>query len=356
MIRAGIIGLGYWGPKLVRNFSSIPDCQVAVVCDQDGKRLKQIADDFPTAHAVMDTASLFAEDLDAVVVATPANTHYALAKEAIERGLHVFVEKPLATNSADCRDLIRLADRAGVVLFVGHVFLYTEPVAKLKQIIATGELGTLCYINSTRLNLGLVRPDVNVLWDLAPHDISIILELMGDMPQSASCVGLAYLNDAVHEVCSLSLHFENRRMGIVHVSWLDPCKRRVMTIVGSKRMAVYDDMEPEEKIKIYDRGIDMPSDADFLGRFQYTYRFGDTYSPRLVNREPLKLECQSFIDSIIHESRPKTDGRNGLQVVQVLEAADRSLHDGGGKVPVNQPEFERAAMRRRPRPLVHQMG
>jgi predicted dehydrogenase len=165
-------------------------------------------------------------------------------------------------------------------------------------------------------------------------------------------VGLAYLNDAVHEVCSLSLHFENRGLGIVHVSWLDPCKRRVMTVVGSKRMAVYDDMDPHEKIKIYDRGIDPPSCGDALDRFQYRYRYGDTYSPHLIDREPLKLECQSFIDSIVHNSPPKTDGRNGLHVVQVLEAADRSLHNGGGKVPVGRSGLERVG-HRRPRTLVH---
>ncbi|MHC4179026.1 MAG: Gfo/Idh/MocA family protein [Planctomycetota bacterium] len=336
MIRVGIIGVGYWGPNLVRSFDSLRDCQVAAVCDRDVNRLKQICETFPAARLTTDATELLNHDLDAVVIATPTNTHYSLAKEALERGLHTFAEKPLATNSGQCQELIRLADRRGAVLFVGHVFLYSAPVAKLKELVSNGELGELCYISSSRLNLGPVRQDVNALWDLAPHDVSIILDLMGAMPQSVSCSGLAYLNDSVHDVCSLTLHFEDKKMGIVHVSWLDPRKRRVMTIVGSKRMAVYDDIEPLEKIKIYDRGIDAPTYTDSFGEFQYSYRYGDTYSPRLVEKEPLKIECRSFIDCIVKGVRPKTDGQNGLQVVRVIHAADRSLRDSGARIPVEQ--------------------
>jgi predicted dehydrogenase len=336
MTKKGIIGVGYWGPNLVRTFDNLGDCEVAIVCDRDATRLKQISGSFPEIRTTTETDQVFNQDLDALVIATPTSTHYDLAKEALRRGIHTFVEKPLATTSSACRELIEIADRNKAVLFVGHVFLYSSPVIKLKEIVANGELGELCYISSTRLNLGPVRQDVNSLWDLAPHDVSIILELMGRMPQSVSCSGLAYLNEDIHDVCNLVLHFDDRKMGMVHVSWLDPCKRRVMTIVGSKRMAVYDDTEVEEKIKIYDHGIDASTPTDSVGKLRYSYRFGDTYSPRLINVEPLKAECKSFIDCIIKGERPTTDGHNGLQVVQVIEAADSSLHDSSAKIAVKR--------------------
>ena len=337
MIRIGIIGVGYWGPNLVRTFSSIRGCEVAVVCDRDVTRLKHISEAFPAIRLTTETDQLFDHDLDALVIATPTNTHYSLAKESLDRGIHTFTEKPLATTSSECRELIRLAALRDAVLFVGHVFLYSAPVVKLKEIVSNGELGELCYISSSRLNLGPVRQDVNSLWDLAPHDVSIILELMGSMPRSVSCSGLAYLNDSVHDVCNLTLHFDDKKMGMVHVSWLDPRKRRVMTIVGSKRMAVYDDTEVVEKIKIYDHGIDAPACTDSPGKPQYSYRYGDTYSPRLAEVEPLKTECQSFVECIAKGVRPRTDGQNGLEVVQVIEAADCSLHDSSAKIAIKQP-------------------
>ena len=336
-MRIGIIGVGYWGPNLVRTFGSLDDCEVVVICDRDATRLKQICRSFPAVRATTETDELFKHDLDALVIATPTNTHYALAKRALEQGIHTFAEKPLATTGVACQELIRLADRHKAVLFVGHVFLYSAPVVKLREIVSNGELGELCYISSTRLNLGPVRQDVNSLWDLAPHDVSILLELMGSMPRSVSCSGLAYLNDSIHDVCNLTLYFDDKKMGMIHVSWLDPCKRRVMTIVGSKRMAVYDDTEVVEKIKIYDRGIGVPESTDSLSKFQYSYRYGDTYSPRLAEVEPLKTECQSFIDCIVKGEQPKTDGQNGLQVVQVIEAADCSLRDSNARVSVEQP-------------------
>ena len=200
------------------------------------------------------------------MIATPTKTHYALARRALELGIHTFVEKPLATSREECADLIELADAEQRVLFVGHVFLYSAAVAKLKEIVSRGELGEICYISSTRLNLGPVRRDVNVLWDLAPHDTSIILELMGGSPTSVSCSGLAYLDRNIHDVCNLTMQFPNNRIGMVHVSWLDPHKRRVMTVVGSKKMAVYDDIEPLEKIRIYDNGVEPMPQSQLLRR------------------------------------------------------------------------------------------
>src|SRR4051812_31989297 len=335
MLRIGVIGVGYWGPNLVRCFEESPECEVAYICDRDAKKLQQICKRFPDVIGTGDDAELLVRDrIDAVVIATPTRTHYKLAKRALEAGIHTFVEKPLATSGEECAELIEIAEANNCVLFVGHVFLYSAAVAKLKEIVASGELGEICYISSTRLNLGPVRRDVNALWDLAPHDTSIILELMGQSPQSVSCSGLAYLDQNIHDVCNLTMQFPHNRIGIVHVSWLDPHKRRVMTVVGSKKMAVYDDIEPLEKIRIYDTGVHAAADASSYGEFLYSYRYGDIYSPRIEETEPLKAEIRSFIDSIVTGTRPKTDGENGLRVVEVIEAADRSLRDSGGHVPI----------------------
>ena len=333
MVRIGVIGLGYWGPNLVRCFQEIPDCQVAYICERDTEKLRQICQRFPDVLGTTDDADVLRRDrVDAVVIATPTKTHHRLAQRALEQGLHTFVEKPLATSSDECTDLIELAAANERVLFVGHVFLYSAAVAKLKEIVASGELGEICYISSTRLNLGPVRRDVNALWDLAPHDTSIILELMNASPTSVSCSGLAYLDRNIHDVCNLTMQFPNNRIGIVHVSWLDPNKRRVMTIVGNKKMAVYDDIEPLEKIRIYDNGVETVPYASSFGEFLYSYRYGDILSPRIQQVEPLRAETRSFVDAIVTGSQPKTDGWNGLRVVEVIEAADKSLRDSGGHV------------------------
>jgi predicted dehydrogenase len=329
---------------LVRCFEELPECKVAYICDRNTTRLRQICNRFPDAIGVTDASEVLRRDrVDAVVIATPIKTHYPLAMLALDAGLHTFVEKPLATSGEECLDLIERSDENGCVLFVGHVFLYSAAVAKLKEIVASGELGDIYYISSTRLNLGLVQRDVNVLWDLAPHDLSIILELMGGSPVSVSCSGLAYLDHSIHEVCNLTMRFPDNRIGLVHVSWLDPHKRRMMTVVGSKKMAVYDDIEPLEKIRIYDHGVQAATDPTTFGEFLYSYRYGDILSPRIAEVEPLKAEIRSFIESIGSSTKPKTDGWNGLRVVEVIEAANKSLRDSGGHVPV-----QRAASRRRP--------
>jgi predicted dehydrogenase len=336
MVRIGVIGAGYWGPNLVRCFEESPQCQVAYICDRDTKKLDNICKRFPEVIGTTDDREVLRRDrIDAVVIATPTRTHYELARRALDAGLHTFVEKPLATTSKECIDLIERAEAGGCVLFVGHVFLYSAAVAKLKEIVSRGELGDIYYISSTRLNLGPVRRDVNALWDLAPHDTSIILELMGRSPISVSCSGLAYLDRNIHDVCNLTMQFSDNRIGIVHVSWLDPHKRRLMTVVGSKKMAVYDDIQPLEKIRIYDTGVAATETSTF-GEFLYSYRYGDILSPRIEEGEPLKLEIRSFIESILSGAAPKTDGWNGLRVVEVIEAADRSLRDSGGHVPIER--------------------
>jgi predicted dehydrogenase len=343
MIRVGIIGLGYWGPNLARCFGNTADTQLVAICDRDAESLERVSKQFPHVRTYSSHEEVIHGDLvDAVVIATPTATHFPIARQALSAGLHTFVEKPLATSSAECQELIDLAEQQQRMLFVGHVFLYSAPVAKLRHLVLNGDLGELCYISSKRLNLGPVRQDVNALWDLAPHDISIILELMGELPLSVSCSGLDYLKAKVHDVCSLTLHFDDNRMGIVHVSWLDPHKRREMTVVGSRKMAVYDDLSPLEKIKVYDIGVEAPAYAGSFGEFQYSYRYGDTYSPRIQEVEPLKAECQGFIDCIRNRTSPRTDGQNGMDVVKILEAAERSLHGDGGRVQVEPSDIAKA--------------
>ncbi|MFN3189906.1 MAG: Gfo/Idh/MocA family protein [Aureliella sp.] len=330
MIRIGIVGLGYWGPNLVRCFSDIEGCKVTAVCDRDYDQLLRIKDRYPGVYPIEDFDALLDRDLvDALVVATPTATHFDITKKALDHDLHVFVEKPLAKTSAECQQLIETASYRNRVLFVGHVFLHSAPVRKLREIVESGELGNINYISSRRLNLGPVRKDVSALFDLAPHDISMMLYLLGQRPTSVSCSGFDRLNPGIHDVCNLSMNFEGNRMGMIHVSWLDPRKERVLTVVGDKKMAVYDDLE-QEKIKIFDKGIDRPSSSsgDFAD-FQLAYRYGGSYSPFVQESEPLKAECQEFIRCIRDGDVPLTDGVNGLHVVETLEAAHRSLEMGG---------------------------
>ena len=331
MVRVGVVGLGYWGPNLVRCFSEIEGCKVTAVCDQSQDQLLRIKERFPSVKPVERFDELLDHDLvDAVVIATPTATHFELASRALEHDLHVFVEKPLARTSAECHSLVELAGERNRLLFVGHVFLHSSPVLKLRELIQSGELGNVNYISSRRLNLGPVRKDVSALYDLAPHDISMMLYLLGQQPSSVACSGLAHLNRDIHDVCNLTLQFEGNRMGMIHVSWLDPRKERVLTVVGDRKMAVYDDLE-QEKIKVFDKGVEAPAASSDFAEFQISYRYGGSYSPWLNEREPLKAECADFIRCIVDGDVPLTDGVNGFQVTSVLEAADISLR-GEGKV------------------------
>lgn len=330
MIRVGIVGLGYWGPNLVRCFSDLENCKVTTVCDQNYDQLLAIKDRFPSVYPIENFDAMLERDLvDAVVIATPTASHFELTMKALEHDLHVFVEKPLAQTSADCRRLIETAGERNRTLFVGHVFLHSAPVIKLRELVASGELGNINYISSRRLNLGPVRKDVSALYDLAPHDISMMLYLLDQKPLFVACSGFAKLNPGIQDVCNLTMSFADNRMGMIHVSWLDPRKERILTVVGDKKMAVYDDLE-QEKIKIFDKGIDSPGTAsgDYAD-FQFSYRYGGSYSPYISEQEPLKAECAEFLRCIEDGDVPLTDGVNGLNVVEVLEAAQRSLELGG---------------------------
>ena len=337
MIRVGIVGLGYWGPNLVRCFSELEGCKLTAVCDQSCDQLLRIKERFPSVYPCEDFNDLLDRDLvDAIVIATPTTSHFGLAKKALEHDLHVFVEKPLAETSSQCEELIDLASERNRLLFVGHIFLHSAPVIRLREIVSSGELGNINYISSRRLNLGPVRKDVGALYDLAPHDISMILYLLGQQPTTVACSGFDRLNPGIHDVCNLSMKFPENRMGMVHVSWLDPRKERVLTVVGDKKMAVYDDLE-QEKIKIFDKGVDAPPQSADFAEFQISYRYGGSYCPFVKEREPLKAECAEFVRCILEGDVPETDGQNGLHVVQVLEAARRSLATGGQPIELPTP-------------------
>lgn len=340
MVRVGIVGFGYWGPNIVRCFADLPDCKLTAVCDKSLDRLIQIKDRYPAVHAFETFDQLLSSGLvDAVVIATPTASHFSLAMQALECGLHVMVEKPLAETGGQCRELMATAGANGCTLFVGHIFLHSSPVIKLREMIVEGELGRINYISSRRLNLGPVRKDVNALFDLATHDISMMLYLLGEQPVRVSCSGIDLLKPGNHDVCNLTMHFPDNRMGMIHVSWLDPRKERVLTVVGDRKMAVYDDLD-QEKIKIYDKGIVAPPPTGDFADFQISYRYGGSYSPFIQEREPLKAECSDFIRCIVDSKIPVTGGENGLAVVEVLEAANRSLALNGAPVSVGLAEVE----------------
>ncbi len=335
MTKIGIIGVGYWGPNLVRNFESLPNCEVVAICDLDPANIDNITKRYPRVNDYDNIDAMFGqEDLDAVVIATPTATHHGLAKRALEAGLHVFVEKPLTVTSEQSQELIDIAAAKGLIVFVGHIFLHSAPVQKLRELIASGELGEISYISCRRLNLGPVRSDVSALYDLATHDISIVLHLLGQQPVDVNCQGLDYIKDNVHDVVNLTMKFPNNKMGMIHCSWLDPRKERVITVVGDQKMAVYDDLG-EEKIRIYDKGVNLHSKSGELAEFKLSYRHGDMYSPWFKQGEPLKTECSEFVRCIIEGDTPRTDGVNGLQVVEVLEAANESLLNNGCSISID---------------------
>lgn len=329
-IRLGVIGSGYWGPNLIRNYIALPEAEVVCVADVKQDRLDHIKGLYPKIETTKDYTDFFYMNLDAVVVATPPASHFALAKDCMERGLHAFVEKPITLNSRDAEELVNLAEEKDLTLMVGHTFEYNPVVRKIKEIIDSGELGKIYYIDAMRLNLGLFQSDMNVLWDLAPHDISILLYLLDQDPVSVSARGGDCIFKGKHDVAYMHLKFPDNVLAHVHVSWLDPCKVRRYTVVGSRKMLVYDDVESLEKIKIYDKGVETPPYTDTFGDFQCSYRYGDVIIPHIRFTEPLRIESQHFIDCILNRcDEPLTSGRDGLRVVKILETAQKSLENGG---------------------------
>lgn len=333
MFKIGIVGLGYWGPNLLRNFNGLSDCCVKIICDTNQERLesmKALYHQIETTHHYDDLVN--DPDLDAIAIATPVFSHYELAKKSLLAGKHTFIEKPMASNQEQCIELNQIAEEKKLTLMIGHTFIYTTVVRKIKELILAGELGEIQYISSRRLNLGLFQKDINVAWDLAPHDISIINYLLDEKPISVNCQGKAHINPGIEDVTNITLDFPNGCFATIHSSWLDPNKVREMVIVGSKKMLVYNDILPLEKIRIYDKRVETPPHYDTFAEFHYSYHYGDTYSPFLKQVEPLKVECQHFIDCIRSGQKSDSSGLEGLEVVQILEASSHSLKNGGERV------------------------
>jgi predicted dehydrogenase len=329
IIKVGAIGYGYWGPNLVRNFVENPSSEVVIVADLNKERLKKIKGIYPKIIVTEDYKDLFNHNLDAVIIATPPPTHYPLAKECLEHGLHVLVEKPLTLKSQHAEELITLSKKNELVLMVGHTFEYNAAVHTLKDLVDSGELGQIYYVDAARLNLGLFQRDLNVLWDLAPHDISILLYILNRIPLSVSAYGMPFVNEGIQDVVYMNMVFPDNILAHIHVSWLDPCKVRRVTVVGSKKMVVYNDVESLEKIRIYDKGVEKPHYTDTFGDFQLSYRYGDVIIPNIRLTEPLQKECQHFLDCINNHTIPQSSGQVGLHVVKIIEAAQRALTQNG---------------------------
>ncbi len=333
MVDIAIVGCGYWGPNLARNFNALADCRVTVICDVDSTRLQHMKKLYPGVDVCLNFDEVLdRSDVDAVVIATPTRLHHAMATKALNSGRHVLVEKPLATSVQECETLLEIAEEKNLVLMVGHTFLYSPTVRKIREIIKHGDLGELQYVSARRLNLGLFQTDINVAWDLAPHDISIILYILGEMPTGVNCQGKAHVTPGIEDVTNMTLTFTNGTFALVHNSWLDPNKVRQMTFVGKRRMLAYDDIEPFEKIRIYDKRVEVPPHYDSFAEFQFSYHHGDMYSPSVKQTESLSLECQHFVDCIMTGTQPDSSGLEGLRVVQILEAASKSLKIDGAQV------------------------
>jgi predicted dehydrogenase len=332
--RVGIVGLGYWGPNLARNLSALESCELAWCCDADEASRAKWSPAHPDATFTAELDDLLGDDsLDAVAITTPVPTHAALAERVLEAGKHCFVEKPLAQNGADAERIAGLAEERGLVLMAGHLLCYHPGVRQLADLIEAGELGEVFYLYSQRVNLGKLRADENALWSLGAHDVSVLLELADGNPSEVSARGEAYLRDGVEDVVFAYIRFDNGLGAHLHLSWLDPHKTRKITVVGSERMATLDDMALERKLTIWDKGFD-PS-ADTYG--EYITRSGAVWSPAVPNDEPLRLECEHFVDCVINGSRPRTDGAAGVRVVRVLEALQASLDAGGAPQSLGAP-------------------
>ncbi len=325
MLRLGVIGYGYWGPNVVRNFLAHQDCKVVTICDKSPAALARVMAAHPGIGVTTEPeAVLFATDIDAVAIITPVSYHYELAKKALENGKHVFVEKPFTATSAEAEELIELAERRGLQIMVDHTFLFTGAVRKIKQLIDDGTLGRLYYYDSTRVNLGLFQHDVNVLWDLAPHDLAIMDYLIGVEPELVVATGGAHVNN-LENIAYLTVYFPDNVLAHINVNWLSPVKVRTTLVGGQKRMLVWNDLDPAEKLRIYDKGADVKNELGMHAAL-VSYRTGDMYAPKIEEAEALKVETRYFLDCVTNGTKPINDGLAGLRVVRILEAAEQSLN------------------------------
>ena len=345
----GVVGCGYWGPNLLRNFAENGDAELRWICDQDQARLAAMSRRYPSAKNATDYRELIADkSLDALAVVTPVATHFQIAREALAAGKHVLLEKPLAATVSEAEELIELAERQGLSLMVDHTFVYTGAVRKMKEIVESGELGDLLYFDSVRINLGLFQRDTNVLWDLAPHDLSIMDYLLGRQPESVSALGSCHIEPGIENIAYLMLQFPDDFIAHFHFNWLAPVKIRRTLIAGSRKMILYDDIEPTEKVRVYDKGVTANRSDDREANYQtlVSYRTGDVWAPKLDATEALHYVVAEFLDSIRNQRRPLTDGAAGLRVVRLLEAAQKSIKKGGQRIPLSSiSSWERARAR-----------
>ena len=328
LVRVGVIGYGHWGPNIVRNLHGVETCEVAAVCDKSPSALRRVNRLYPQVHLTTDASEIVrSPDIDAVAVVTPAWTHFELAKAALLNGKHVFIEKPVTSSSQQAEELIELAHRKKLTIMVDHTFLFGGPVRKIRELIDSGTLGSLYYFDSTRVNLGLFQHDINVVWDLAPHDFSIMDHVITERPEAVVATGARHVN-GVADVAFITVYFPGDVVAHLNVSWLSPIKMRTTLIGGKDKMLVWNDLEPEEKIRVYDKGVHI-SEGQGTYDMVVNYRSGDVWSPKIQQTEALKLELEYFAECVMNGRRPSNDGEAGLRVIKLLEAADKSLMERG---------------------------
>ena len=328
MINIGVVGCGYWGPNIVRNFNAVNDAKVISVCDKNSKVLRNIQNTYPSIQTTSDFNEIITcPGIDAVAIVTPVFTHFELAKKALQNGKHIFVEKPFTATVAQAEKLIELADKKNLKIMVDHTFLFTGAVSKIKEIVDNGDLGNLYYFDSSRVNLGLFQHDVNVLWDLAPHDLSIMDYIIDEKPDCISASGTKHIN-GYEDIAYMTVHFTNNMIAHFNVNWLSPVKIRTTLIGGEKRMLVWNDLDADEKVKVYDKGVEVTS-KEGIYELLVNYRSGDMFAPKIAPKEALKVEAEYFIDCILNDKTPFNDGHAGMRVVKMLEASNESLKNEG---------------------------
>ncbi len=332
MLRIGVVGYGYWGPNIVRNFYGLDGVQVAAVSDLNEGRLKLVKKTYPSVEVTTDAKSLVTSpDIDAVAIITPVFAHYELARRALENGKHVFLEKPFTSTVAQAEELVELAEKKGLTIMVDHTFLFTGAVRKIKELVDEGALGRLMYFDSTRVNLGLFQHDVNVIWDLAPHDLSIMDYLVSEKPVAVTATGTDHFDNGLEDVAYVAVYFPDKMIAHFNVNWLSPVKVRTTLIGGDKKMLVWNDIDPDEKIKVYDKGVEVKT-SENVYNLLVSYRSGDVWVPKVDQTEALKLEAQYFVDCVANGTKPINDGMSGLRVVRILEAANKSIKNKGETV------------------------
>ncbi len=334
-VRVAVVGAGYWGPNLIRNFVRCPQAEVVAVCDRDETRLRQVLSSYPAIEPLTDAGDLLVrDDIDAVAIATPVASHYSIGMALLEAGKHLLVEKPLAASVRDAERMVALAKANNLTLMVDHTYVYSGPVRKIKELVDSGRLGELYFIDSVRINLGLFQHDINVLWDLAPHDLSIMDFVLGRLPKSVSAFGACHADNEnqIEDVAYMNLDFGDGLVASFHVNWLSPVKVRHFIVGGSNQSVVYNDLDPDEKIKVYDRGIEINHDPEQRRGVLVGYRTGDVWSPHLVSEEPLQSMVCHFAECVSSGAEPLTSGEAGLRVVRMLEAAQNSIKAQGGRI------------------------